>query len=68
VRPGAALVGVLAAAIERAAAQPDGDRVVVGHISRTLGIPVEVLRRQRAQAAIEQRADDHGPSTLTRPV
>jgi hypothetical protein len=36
-----------AAAIERAAAVPDGARVVIGHISRKLAIPVETLRSQR---------------------
>ena len=38
-----------AAAIERVSKEPDGDRVVVGHISRKLGIPVETLRTQRTQ-------------------
>lgn len=41
-----------AAAIERASTAPDGDRVVVGHISRTLSIPVEKLRTQRAQTGL----------------
>ena len=41
-----------AAAIESAAGQPDGDRVVVGHLSRKLGISVEVLREQRAHSAL----------------
>jgi hypothetical protein len=36
-----------AAAIERASTAPDGFRVVVGHISRELGVPVDVLRMQR---------------------
>src|SRR5262252_4869310 len=34
-----------AAAIESAAQQPDGDRVVVGHLSRKLGLSAEVLRQ-----------------------
>jgi hypothetical protein len=41
-----------AAAIEQAAAAPEGDRVVVGHISRTLRISVEVLRTQRTQTGL----------------
>jgi hypothetical protein len=41
-----------AAAIESQAAEPDGDRVVVGHLSRQLGISVETLRQQRAQTAL----------------
>ena len=36
-----------ASSIERVAAEPDGYRVVVGHISRKLGIPVDTLRVQR---------------------
>ena len=41
-----------ATAIDRASEEGDGDRVVVGHISRKLGIPVEALRRQRMQTQI----------------
>jgi hypothetical protein len=41
-----------AAAIENAAAQPDGTRVVVGHLSRKLGISAEVLRQQRTRSAL----------------
>ena len=41
-----------AAAIDRAAQEPDGDRVIVGHISRKLGLPVEALRRQHAQTGL----------------
>jgi hypothetical protein len=41
-----------AAAIESAAGQPDGDRVVVGHLSRKLGISAEVLRQQRTRSAL----------------
>ena len=40
-----------AAAIENATAQPVGGRVVVGHLSRKLGISAEVLRQQRARRA-----------------
>ena len=42
----------LAAAIERVRTGPDGDRVVVGHISRKLGLSVEVLRTQQAQTRL----------------
>jgi hypothetical protein len=42
-----------AAAIERASTAPDGFRVVVGHVSRELGIPVDVLRGQRAQTGLD---------------
>lgn len=41
-----------AAAIERASMGPDGSRVVLGHISRKLGIPVETLRAQREQTGL----------------
>ena len=41
-----------AAAIENATAQPDGTRVVVGHLSRKLGISAEVLRQERARSAL----------------
>jgi hypothetical protein len=41
-----------AAAIEQAAAQPDGERVVVGHISRKLAVPVDTLRAQRRQTEL----------------
>lgn len=36
-----------AAAIEAASAEPEGTRIVVGHISRKLRISVETLRAQR---------------------
>jgi hypothetical protein len=39
----------LAVAIERVRTGLDGERVVVGHISRKLGLSVEVLRAQQAQ-------------------
>jgi hypothetical protein len=42
-----------AAAIERASAAPDGYRVVVGHVSRELSIPVDVLRGQRMQTGLD---------------
>lgn len=41
-----------AGAIERASQAPDGERVVVGHISRELGVPVATLRTQRAQTGL----------------
>src|SRR5262249_50692178 len=41
-----------AAAIDQAAATPDGVRLVVGHISRKLGVSVETLRTQRAQTGL----------------
>jgi hypothetical protein len=36
-----------AAAIDRVLSEPGGFRVVVGHISRELGIPVDTLREQK---------------------
>jgi len=39
-------------AIEREASGPDGDRVVVGHLSRKLGIPAETLRGERTQTGL----------------
>ena len=42
-----------AAAIERASTAPDGYRVVVGHVSRELSIPVDVLRGQRLQTGLD---------------
>jgi hypothetical protein len=41
-----------AAAIERASTEPDGDRVVVGHLSRKLDISADTLRRQRTQTGL----------------
>ncbi len=41
-----------AEAIERAAREPDGDRVVVGHLSRTLRISVATLREERARTGL----------------
>ncbi len=41
-----------AAAIERVLTQPDGARVVIGHISRTLGIPSDILQREREQTGL----------------
>src|SRR6266481_2339129 len=42
----------LAAAIERARTGPDGERVVVGHISRKLAVSAEALRAQHAQTGL----------------
>jgi hypothetical protein len=42
-----------AAAIDSASQAPDGVRVVVGHLSRKLGIPVDELRAQRAQTGLD---------------
>lgn len=39
-------------AIERVSKGPDGDRVVVGHLSRSLRIPVETLRGERARTGL----------------
>jgi hypothetical protein len=41
-----------AAVIDRVSKEPDGDRVVVGHISRVLRVPVEKLRAQRAESGL----------------
>jgi hypothetical protein len=41
-----------AAAIERASKAPDGIRVVVGHLSRELGIPAGTLREQRMRTGL----------------
>lgn len=41
-----------AAAIERVAGEPDGERIVVGHISRALGLSVETLRADRARTRL----------------
>lgn len=43
----------LAAAIDRLRSGPEGDRVVVGHISRKLAISVETLRAQQAQTKLD---------------
>lgn len=43
----------LAAAIDRIRAGPDGERIVVGHISRKLSISVETLRVQQAQTRLD---------------
>lgn len=45
-------LSVRAAAIEQASLDPDGARVVIGHISRKLAIPVETLRTQRTQTGL----------------
>jgi hypothetical protein len=41
-----------AAAIERTAGEPDGERVVLGHLSRKLNMSAETLRAQRAQMGL----------------
>jgi len=41
-----------AAAIERTAGEPDGERVVLGHLSRRLNMSAETLRAQRAQMGL----------------
>ena len=42
----------IAAAIDQVAQEPDGDRVVVGHISRTLAMSAETLRTERARIGL----------------
>jgi hypothetical protein len=42
-----------ATAIERASTAPDGFRVVVGHLSRELGLPVDLLRAQRLRSGLD---------------
>ena len=42
----------LAATIEKVRTGPDGERVVVGHISRKLAVSVEALRAQHAQTML----------------
>ena len=42
-----------ATAIERASTAPDGFRVVVGHLSRELGVPVDMLRAQRLRSGLD---------------
>lgn len=42
-----------ATAIERASTAPDGFRVVVGHLSRELGLAVDVLRAQRLRTGLD---------------
>jgi hypothetical protein len=41
-----------AAAIDRVSKETDGDRIVVGHISRALGVSVERLRIQHTQSGL----------------
>jgi hypothetical protein len=43
----------LAAAIDRARTEPDGERVVAGHISRRLAISVDALRAQRVRTGLD---------------
>ena len=40
------------AAIDAVSAEPDGERVVAGHVSRKLAISVDVLRTERAQTGL----------------
>jgi len=42
----------LAAGIEKVRSGPDGERIVVGHISRKLDMPVDALRVQRARTTL----------------
>jgi len=42
----------LAAGIERVRSAPDGERIVVGHISRKLDTSVDTLRAQRARTTL----------------
>ena len=42
----------LAAGIEKVRSGPDGERIVVGHISRKLDMSVDSLRTQRAQTTL----------------
>jgi hypothetical protein len=42
-----------ATAIERASTAPDGFRVVVGHLSRELGLGADVLRAQRLRTGLD---------------
>jgi len=42
----------LATAIDRVRTSPDGERVVAGHISRKLEVPVDVLRAQRVRTGL----------------
>jgi hypothetical protein len=51
-RAEAATLAELAAAIDRVATEPEGDRVVVGHISRTLATSAETLRADRARTGL----------------
>jgi hypothetical protein len=41
-----------AAVFDRVSKEPDGDRIVVGHISRALGVSVEKLRLQHTQTGL----------------
>jgi hypothetical protein len=42
----------LAAAIDAAAGEPDGERVVLGHLSRKLGVPADTLRAERTKTGL----------------
>jgi hypothetical protein len=43
----------LATAIDRLQTGPEGERVVLGHISRKVGVSVETLRTQQAKTKLE---------------
>ncbi len=49
---GAPTLEEIAAAIDRVAQEPDGDRVVVGHISRTRAMSAETLRTEHARIGL----------------
>src|SRR5205814_1251801 len=55
-----------AAAIEAAAEEPDGERVVLGHLSRKLGMSAEALRAQRAQTGLGWGRSAHCQSPVPR--
>src|SRR5262245_37484824 len=50
--PDAVTLDARAAAIDAAAAEPDGVRVVAGHLSRKLVVSFEILQAQRAQLGL----------------
>jgi hypothetical protein len=50
--PASPTLAECAAAIEATANEPDGERVVLGHLSRTLAMAADVLRAQRAQTGL----------------
>ena len=50
---GTATLAERAASIEQASNEPDGARVVIGHLSRTLGLSAATLRAQRAATRLD---------------
>ncbi len=56
----------LAAAIEGVRTGPDGERVVVGHISRKVAVSVEALRAQRPEEERLRGSWPHRPPALRR--